>query len=387
MFHGTTEDSLWRLLEENFDLDCLPLQVVGDQRLRSKRTVYGRGVYFSALPRVSLMYGDILVLCKVMMGTSQTVAPVLQGSPMLGPIPAQYDSRVVRGGGQTDLVVVVRSPTQVLPYCVIKLLPACLTDLQATRPSLTLPLSLTWTKVEMVWQCGLGGRDRTQVAQETVRRHTKPLQRFRVLQERGVYNEVMPVQGMCSICLEDLWSTTGLESVTLKQCSHSFHSGCLVRLVESQTGQHHLQCPNCQTIHGVRTGNMPTTGRIRYARHEGHSVRGYTGEGIIVIEYQFEDGVQDESQPRPGKPYYARGFPRTAFLPGSSQGQRVLHMLITAFKRGLTFTIGSSVTTGQEDCLVWNGIHHKTGGQGYGYPDPDYLARVIQELKLYGVEG
>ena len=132
---------------------------------------------------------------------------------------------------------------------------------------------------------------------------------------------------------------------------------------------------------------MPTTGKIRWARHDGRAVRGYPGQGVIVIEYQFEDGVQDESQPRPGKPFYARGFPRQAFLPGSSQGQRVLHMLITAFKRGLTFTIGRSVTTGEEDCLTWNGIHHKTGANGHGYPDMAYLDRVMQELKLFGVEG
>ena len=132
---------------------------------------------------------------------------------------------------------------------------------------------------------------------------------------------------------------------------------------------------------------MPTTGKIRWARHDGRAVRGYPGQGVIVIEYQFEDGVQDDSQPRPGKPFYARGFPRQAFLPGSSQGQRVLHMLITAFKRGLTFTIGRSVTTGEEDCLTWNGIHHKTGANGHGYPDMAYLDRVMQELKLFGVEG
>ena len=195
----------------------------------------------------------------------------------------------------------------------------------------------------------------------------------------------------CSICLDILGPPTSQETVTLQRCPHSFHTACLVSLVESQPGQHHLQCPNCQTIHGVRTGNMPTTGTIRYARHEGCSLPGYPGEGVILIEYQFQDGVQDQSQPQPGKPFYAGGFPRTAFLPGSSRGQRVLHMLITAFKRGLTFTIGRSVSSGEENCLTWNGIHHKTlvndRGSGRGYPDLGYLDRVMEELKLNGVEG
>jgi hypothetical protein len=34
---------------------------------------------------------------------------------------------------------------------------------------------------------------------------------------------------------------------------------------------------------------------------------------------------------------------------------------------------------------VWNGIHHKTsltgGSTNYGYPDPSYFQRVIEELK------
>jgi len=36
------------------------------------------------------------------------------------------------------------------------------------------------------------------------------------------------------------------------------------------------------------------------------------------------------------------------------------------------FTIGTSVTTGMKDVVVWNGIHHKTsmkgGAANYGYP-------------------
>ena len=38
---------------------------------------------------------------------------------------------------------------------------------------------------------------------------------------------------------------------------------------------------------------------------------------------------------------------------------------------------------------MWNDIHHKTsthgGAQGYGYPDPEYLDRVIDDLKARGI--
>lgn len=64
-------------------------------------------------------------------------------------------------------------------------------------------------------------------------------------------------------------------------------------------------------------------------------------------------------------------------------------LLELAFKRKLVFTIGRSVTTGQENVIVWNGIHHKTalnGGPAYfGYPDPTYLIRVREELAAKGI--
>ena len=61
-----------------------------------------------------------------------------------------------------------------------------------------------------------------------------------------------------------------------------------------------------------------------------------------------------------------------------------------AWQRRLTFTIGTSVTTGSTDTVVWNEIHHKTEAHsnhsGHGYPDPGYLDRVLLELAAQGVE-
>lgn len=65
-------------------------------------------------------------------------------------------------------------------------------------------------------------------------------------------------------------------------------------------------------------------------------------------------------------------------------------MLKVAWERRLTFTIGTSVTTGAVDTVVWNEIHHKTEStsnhSGHGYPDPTYLERVLLELAAQGVE-
>ena len=69
---------------------------------------------------------------------------------------------------------------------------------------------------------------------------------------------------------------------------------------------------------------------------------------------------------------------------------QVLKLLKIAWERRLTFTIGTSVTTGAMDTVVWNEIHHKTEStsnySGHGYPDPNYLDNVLMELSLQGVE-
>lgn len=397
LFHGTAVASLDKILESNFLVDALPLQVNTLNETRKKTMMFGRGVYFSEIPAISLMYGNGLLLCKVMLGDCQLFRP--QGSAP-EEIPAQYDSREVRSSENEGVIHVVKRPTQILPYCVIKLKNQSLSS-QFTKPgqtrgqtgscpthglscincpsisSKTSPApsqatSLAWNEVESKREFCLAGRRRREVAEDTVRQQSRP----------SLAHDSAEV---CSICCDSL----GMQDVvSLLQCGHTFHSACVTGLVEHQTGQRHVQCPNCQTIHGVRTGNMPTTGKMMYTRHTA-SLPGYSDHGMIVIKYTFNNGVQDETQQNPGKPFYAKGFPRTAFLPGNSQGERVLQMLITAFQRGLTFTVGRSISRGEDDCVIWNGIHHKTvakdNGSGHGYPDMDYLDRVTQELRLYGI--
>ncbi|XP_050398204.1 uncharacterized protein LOC126816067 isoform X2 [Patella vulgata] len=94
-----------------------------------------------------------------------------------------------------------------------------------------------------------------------------------------------------------------------------------------------------------------------------------------------------EKHPNPGKPF--KGTTRTAYLPDNRDGQEVLSLLKTAWDRRLIFTVGKSVTTGQNDVVTWNDIHHKTrvhgGPDSYGYPDLGYLNRVKKELMAHGV--
>lgn len=66
--------------------------------------------------------------------------------------------------------------------------------------------------------------------------------------------------------------------------------------------------------------------------------------------------------PHPGMPY--TGTSRQAYLPDSEDGRMVLALLKRAFLSRLVFTIGRSVSTSKDDCVIWNGIHHKTNRSG-----------------------
>ena len=108
---------------------------------------------------------------------------------------------------------------------------------------------------------------------------------------------------------------------------------------------------------------------------------GFYYDKTIVISYYIPDGKQN------GK--YFSGTSRIAYLPNNKEGREVLALLKIAFDRKLTFVVGTSVTTGQKNTVIWNGIHHKTslhgGTQNYGYPDPTYFNRVKEELASKGV--
>ena len=111
LFHGTSNESINKIVENNFCLDQKP------DGPRNKVTLFGHGIYFSELPGVSLMYGTGLLLCKVILGKSQRYIP--NGSPP-PEIPDEFDSRVVIKDG-IEVVTVVKNPAQILPYCIMNI--------------------------------------------------------------------------------------------------------------------------------------------------------------------------------------------------------------------------------------------------------------------------
>ena len=86
------------------------------------------------------------------------------------------------------------------------------------------------------------------------------------------------------------------------------------------------------------------------------------GYNTIVIDYRFPSGFQGPEHPNPGCFYNGRSH--SAFLPDNREGREVLQLLKRAFAARLTFTIGTSDTTGLTNQVMWNDIHHKTTVSG-----------------------
>ncbi|XP_043241701.1 probable E3 ubiquitin-protein ligase DTX2 [Amphibalanus amphitrite] len=202
---------------------------------------------------------------------------------------------------------------------------------------------------------------------------------------------VLPAAGcLCCICRYQLAERSAYGDdlvIQLNGCGHAIHLDCLRAMVETTNQVQYLQCPACQAIYGRKIGKQPP-GRMSTRRLPiplpGHDC------DTIEISYMISPGIQGPEHPHPGRPYKVRGFPRICYLPSNPQGRKVLRLLEEAWRRRLIFTVGPSHTTGEEDCVTWNGIHHKTelhgNSGGHGYPDPGYLERVTDELRRQGVE-
>ncbi|XP_052900984.1 protein deltex [Anopheles moucheti] len=191
----------------------------------------------------------------------------------------------------------------------------------------------------------------------------------------------------CPMCMEELRPGSQKVNVALSRCKHQMHLDCLNlllvkqrRIVTSQKN-YYIECPTCMSVYGVKIGNQPP-GTMTYQLLSG-GLPGYPPTGIYEITYNITSGVQGPHHPNPGAAFFAVGFPRRCYLPNTLLGTKILYYLDVAFRRGLLFTIGRSVTTGVEDVVMWTSIEHKS--QVSMYPDPLYLDRCLQQLVHLGV--
>nr|XP_028599805.1 E3 ubiquitin-protein ligase DTX3L [Podarcis muralis] len=183
-------------------------------------------------------------------------------------------------------------------------------------------------------------------------------------------------EDVCTICMDKIH-----QKKVLPKCKHEFCAECI-----EQALKYKPVCPVCNVAYGKVEGNQPPgTMNIQKSRA---SLPGYAGYGTIQISYYIPDGIQTKDHPNPGRPF--SGANRTAYLPDNPEGREILKLLQRAFDQKLIFTVGQSRTTGVTNVVTWNDIHHKTncygGASSFGYPDPDYLKRVREELKAKGIE-
>ncbi|KAJ3122238.1 E3 ubiquitin-protein ligase dtx3l [Physocladia obscura] len=187
-----------------------------------------------------------------------------------------------------------------------------------------------------------------------------------------------PKEIECQICASDYPET---DFRPLSCCKNTtMCQTCITQLTKilstmSNTPYTHLKCPFCNKTTGTLIGECPTGTMTANIISVPGGVPGFPGcNNAIVITYNI-------STP----PHFLH---RVAYLPDNPQGRDVLSKLQIAWDRRLTFRIGTSATSGQQNVLVW-AIHHKTsisgGVQRYGFPDESYLERVEEELKERGV--
>nr|XP_033795136.1 probable E3 ubiquitin-protein ligase DTX3 isoform X2 [Geotrypetes seraphini] len=184
-------------------------------------------------------------------------------------------------------------------------------------------------------------------------------------------------ENQCPICLGEIQNIK-----TLEKCKHSFCEDCITRALQVKKA-----CPMCGRFYGQLVGNQPENGKMLVSKDSSLLLPGYEKYGTIIIQYVFLPGIQGAEHPNPGVRY--PGTTRVAYLPDCPEGNKVLALFRKAFDQRLTFTIGTSMTTGRPNVITWNDIHHKTncsgGPQLFGYPDPTYLARVQEELRAKGI--
>jgi len=186
----------------------------------------------------------------------------------------------------------------------------------------------------------------------------------------------------CPVCMESLGKIKPNPGVL--PCTHAFCIPCLYHCFKDNF----LICPICKKRFGIVYGTMPT-GTMSVDRQPPGTkpLSGYESYGTITVKFHFDDGIQGPEHPNPGKKYF--GTTRVAFLPANSEGEEILKLIQIAWDRKLMFTIGTSITTGATDQVIWNGVHMKTarngGSSNYGYPDPGYFGRVKEEFEDKGV--
>ena len=131
----------------------------------------------------------------------------------------------------------------------------------------------------------------------------------------------------CAICLTNL--TDERKIVTINGCNHCFCLECIRAAIQVRP-----KCPTCQKPIGKPQGKMPS-GTMTISTSTKMSCSSF-GRGTIIIQYGIRGGTQRPYHDNPGVRF--AGASRTAYVPDTEDGQKLLQRLKWAFSHGMTFT-------------------------------------------------
>ena len=376
LFHGTAESSVASICVHNFNLDSCPRETS-----RPKRSLFGEGLYFSSIPTFSLKYGPMLILCKVLPGK---IEKFRKGDQKVPNIPDNYDSREVLLEGCDRLILVAKQSEQILPYCIIHIKKESMQQGENAVSSAS------------TFNCAGSNQTFNTTSQPQSQSKNVFTRSKRSLQnDRNLPKEESIIYKCLSMSDYAVWKCgffdgyamekcnpdcpqKGLIIIRLSKCNHKVHVDCLSWL--RNEGKMFLNCPICGTLI-ITWGNQPFDMTMETAILD-TELPGFQGVKTIQIKYLVENGIQTQSHPSPGKPYYAKDFPKYAFLPVTEAGIEILDLLKEAFRRGLVFTV-------DQNCVTWADISHKTlikdNGGRLGYPDDSYFSLVRKQLEKFGI--
>jgi len=176
--------------------------------------------------------------------------------------------------------------------------------------------------------------------------------------------------GDCCICFDPL---SQHRFVHIQGCDHAFHFTCINDYLN-----HELKCPICRHPIGDPQGKSPSGSMsINLSNND---CPGFPNSKAIEIVYDIPPGIQCSYHENPGSRY--EGTSRMAFLPDTDEGRRLLTRLKYAWTHGLTFRVGTSLTTGTHNVVTWTSIHHKTSlrGGSHGFPDDNFISNCNGSL-------
>ena len=137
-----------------------------------------------------------------------------------------------------------------------------------------------------------------------------------------------------------------LNVVKMSQCQgmHFYHKECLEGQLQAGESKSYLKCAVCNISYGLQTGEMPPgTMTWKTVSNRLIGIDGYPNlQSAIEIGYNIPSGKLPDGN-------RFRGTSRIAYLPDDKDGREILTLMIEAFKRRLTFKVGTSITTGADN--------------------------------------